>query len=329
MKVFLTGGSGLVGSHVAALLRARGDEVSALQRPGSDVAYLRSLGCRIVEGDVRECSKLLAPRMEGCDAVVHAAALIYAEMPWPRVRAVNVEGTGNVLRAARRAGVRRAVHVSSVAVYGNPPGPISEETPLDHPLGPADLYARSKREAEALAWELHEPGVFEVTVLRPPALYGERDRLFAPKLARMLRRPVVPLLGGGRNTVAVAYAGNVADAVVRALEGRGAGKAFNVTEDHPLTQRELLEGLARGLGLRPRFVTVPGGVVRFGAGVGDRLGIRIPGARDLSLGRVVRVALEDNPYPSERARRELGWDPPFEHAEALERTGAWLRERGF
>ena len=108
MRVFLTGGTGLIGSHVAERLRARGDEVVALHRQGSDAGFLRELRCTLVSGDVRDAPETLALGMRGCRAVVHGAALVYAEESWPRVHAVNVEGTKNVLRAAALAAAVRA-----------------------------------------------------------------------------------------------------------------------------------------------------------------------------------------------------------------------------
>lgn len=327
MRVFLTGGTGLVGSHLAEALRARDDSVVALQRPSSDTTFLETLGCEIARGDLADDPDRIARSVGSCTHAVHAAAWIYPDAPWPEVRAVNVVGAGNALRAAARAGAQLAVHVSSIAVYGNPPGPLDEESPTDAALRPGDLYARSKREAEAVARRVEEETGLTVTVVRPSAIYGERDRLLAPKVARLVRLPVVPLLGDGTNTVPVVYAGNVADALLRALDGPGAGGVFNLSRDHPLTQRGLVEGLAAGLGRSPRLLPVPAPVVRAGARLGDRLGLEIPGARDLSLSRVARLALEDNPYPSERARRVLGWAPPHEHPAALRRTGEWILSR--
>jgi len=200
-------------------------------------------------------------------------------------------------------------------------------TPLDGTILPDHHYGRSKRLAEDAAAEMHESGRIQVTVVRPSVVYGERDRLFAPNLARLLHIPVVPVMGRGDNTVPVVYAGNVAAGVVAALDGRGSGNAFNLALDHPLTQRELLEGLAHGLGCSPTLVSLPAGFVRMGARLADRAGRFVPGMRRLSGARVARLLLGENPYPSKRARDELGWRPPVSHEAALRRTGRWLLRR--
>jgi nucleoside-diphosphate-sugar epimerase len=330
MRVFLTGGTGLVGSHVAERLRLRGDEVVALAREDSDTRFLEQIGCLLARGDVRDTPEDLARAIEGADAVVHTAALVYARESWPRVRAVNVEGTAHVLEAAARAGVRNATHVSSVAVYGPVRPPIDEDTPTDAPLAATDLYARSKREAEAAARREAEEGGIRLTILRPSAVYGERDRLFAPRVARLVRMPVVPVIGSGDNLLPVVYAGNVAAAVERCLDrpAQTRVRVFDLGLDHPITQRGLLEGMARALGLEARIVHVPAPVVRTVAELGERLGLSVPGAGDLSLSRFTRLTLENNPYPSRRIRRALEWHPPFGHDEGLTRTGAWLGSPG-
>ena len=325
MKIFITGGTGLLGSHVAHRLRQDGHAVVALHRPGSDTTFLRDLGCELAEGDLGDTPDGHARRLDGCDALFHAAAHIYGGSSMASVGAVNVDGTLGLLQGANVAGVARVVHVSSVSVYGDPPAPITEDTPLDAPLRRVDYYGKTKRDGEAAARRFGSDHDLPVTVLRPPAIYGERDRLFVPKLVAILRQPVAFLLGSGNTRLAAVYAGNVADAVVRALQGRGEGGVFNVTEDVLTTQRTLYEGLAREMGWSPHFLSIPAGMARLGARVGDTLGIPIPGAKDLSLTRSVRLATEDNPYPSTRAREVLGWDPPFSLQEAVARTAAWLR----
>jgi len=324
MRVFLTGGTGLIGSHLAQELRSHGHEVVALHRRSADTLVLEETECELVEGDIRDEAGALAPRMEGCSHLVHGAALVYAGSAWPKVRAVNVDGTRNVFTAGRIAGLSHAVHVSSVAVYGTATGPVDEDSPTDSDLLPGDLYARSKREAEEVVCGIEEKRGFPVTIVRPAAVYGERDRLMAPALRDMLRLPLVPLLGPARNALPVVYAGNVAVAIRLALEAAQPATVYNVGLDHPLCQRDLMEWLAAGLGMSPRFVSLPAPLVRGAGEALARLGVRTPGAKHLPINRLTQLALSENPYPSLRAREELGWSPPFEHRPALERTGRWL-----
>lgn len=299
----------------------------ALHRPGSDTSYLKALGCTLSEGGLGDEPGRLALRIEGCRWAVHCAARVFSGKDWGEVQEANVEGTRNTLKAAARAGVLHSVHVSSVAVYGNATGTMDGTVALDGVIPPQNLYARSKRLAERAAAEIHEAGPMQVTIVRPSVIYGERDRLFAPMLARLLRFPVVPVMGRGDNTIPVVYAGNVAAGVVAALDGRGAGNAFNLAADYPVTQWELLEGLARVLGRAPIFVQMPGALVRALAQLADGAGSILPGVRRWSGARAARLVLGENPYASQRARDELDWRPVVTHESALRRTGRWLSHR--
>ena len=326
MRVFLTGGTGLLGSHLAEELRSRGHDVVALNRHGSDVAFLKAHGCTLVEGDVRNDIESLAQLMTGCTHLVHSAAIVYGGSSWPKVRAVNVDGTRRVLMAAVKAEIKFAVHVSSVVVYGIVDGTVTEDTPLDGQIHDGDLYARSKRQAEVIAREVEEKHGLPVSVVRPCGVYGERDRLTALTVAKFLRLPIVPLLGSGRNTIPVVYSGNVAHALRLVLEAARGGTTYDVGFDLPLSQRAMLEDLAVGLGRRPRFLATPSNLIRRGAQVLDRVGAFIPGVEHLSISRVAEFALGENPYVSRRLQEELGWDPPYRHKDALIRTGRWLTE---
>ena len=326
MRVFITGGTGLLGTHLVSELAALGHESVALCRDSADTSFLEAHGCSTVRGDVRDDVRDLANHMSLCSHVVHGAALVYADEGWSVIEAVNVAGTRNVLAAAAMAGIRQAIHVSSVAVYGTVAGPIDESASLETEVPTSDLYARSKRQAELVAREIERAEGLAVTVLRPSAVYGERDRLMAPTIADIVRLPRIPLFGPGDNTLPVVYAGNVASAIVAALEAGRGQVAYNVGLDHPLTQRELFEGLAAGLGISPRFVRLPAGLVRGAVSVLSTLGIGTPGAKHLPLERVSRLALGDNPYPSDRIRSDLGWTPRHAHSDALRRTGEWVAD---
>jgi 2-alkyl-3-oxoalkanoate reductase len=326
MRIFLTGGTGLVGSHVAERLRERGAEVVALVRPTSDRRFLSGLGAELVDGDVTAEVPFLAERMRGCQAVIHAAALLYRRAPWSEYHAVNVGGTARVLEAAEAAGVGRALHVSSVAVYGGGTAPIREDDWRARPVPAGDFYARSKRAAEELAWRHHDEGRLRITTVRPVVLYGERDRLFTPRLARLLRWAAVPVPGRGRNTIPVVYAGNAADGIVAALESEAAvGRAYNLSQDRPLTLRGLLEGFGRALGARVRLVPIPAGPLLALAGAAEALLGVLPGVPRVRLRRALRLVTRDNPYDPARARRELGWHGRADADEAFARTAAWLR----
>ena len=327
MRVFLTGATGLIGSHLAKYLVERGDDVVALVRPTSDTGFLDSLEVDLVHGDVSDRVERLCSAMDGCSHVVHAAALVYSGRGWDAVAAVNVEGTRRVLVAAAASGAQKAVNISSVAVYSGSALEYDQDSTPSREAGISNDYARSKREAEVVARQVERDTGLPVTTLRPSAVYGERDRLLGPAMERLLSSPVVPLFGPGDNTLPVVYAGNVAVAIGIILDSPGGRDSYDLGMDHPLSQKDFMYTLGLGMGRAPRFVRLPAFLVRSGALLLSRMGVSPPGAKHFSLERLARLALEDNPYLSRRAHRDLGWDPPFRHDEALRRTGRWLASR--
>jgi nucleoside-diphosphate-sugar epimerase len=325
VRVFLTGGTGGIGSHIAERLRADGHEIVALVRPASDRRFLERLGARLVEGDVCAPERYRGA-LRGCDAVVHAAAYVVQRARWEEYRRVNVEGTRYVLEAAAAAGVSRALLVSSVSVYGgltSPDGRVTEETPTDAPLPDDEVYARSKRMAEEVAWSLHRAGAIDLRVVRPSVNYGDRDRILVPRLARYLSLPVTFLVGRGDNTLPVIYLGNTADGAVLALtRPEASGRAYNLADDFPVTQRAFFEGLARAIGRRPRFLRLPAAAAYALGALFERLPFGLAEQVGLNRRRIAFL-VRPNPFVAERARRELGWAPRVPPEEAIRRAGAW------
>lgn len=325
--VYLTGGTGLVGSHVAEQLLARGHDVRALVREGSDVTHLERTGGELVIGDMTQSVDTLTRAMTGCDSLVHAAALVGVRATREHYRDMNVMGTRTILEAATRAGIRRVVHVSSVAVYGPIDGTVTEDRWQEVPIHSGAFYADSKRASEAEAWRFHDARGLQVTTVRPALIYGERDRHVAPRLGRLVRLPLLPLPDGGRHVPPLVYAGNVARGIAAALaRPESAGRAYNLAQDQDLPLRDFVRLLAEGLGLRtPRILDLPGAVIEAAARSVDALARRIPWLDLPGLTRSARLARRDNPYDSRRARSELDWSEVVPVQEALRRTATWLK----
>lgn len=328
----VTGATGLVGSHLVERLRAGGWTVRALTRnPSAARGALAALDAEPVAGDVLDAQSF-ADAARGCDAVVHAAALITARGGWDAYDATNVRGTRNAVAAARAAGAR-LLHVSSVAVYGAAArygqgvGGTSEDAALA-PLHPSAWYARSKRDAEEVALGAHRSGAIWATAVRPAVVYGRRDRQFVPRMARLALRGVVPVPGGGRTPLALVHAANVADAAVLALESEVAGgRAYNVANDFEVTASGFFHLAGDGLGRRVRVLPVPVALARAGEGVATAL-LRAAGAGALAdaLASSVDYVTRGNPFTSERARCELGWTPRVMPRDGVPDAFRWWKE---
>jgi nucleoside-diphosphate-sugar epimerase len=313
VTILVTGGSGMVGSHVIAALVARGDAVRALVRPAARPA-VAALGATAVEGDVTDPAASSAP----LDTFL----------------AVNVGGTRHALATARATGAR-LVHVSSVAAYGrtagdDPGARVAEDFPF-RKIWERDYYALSKRRAEEAVWEEVGRGGVAAVVIRPNVIYGEYDRLFSPRVVRAVRAGIVPQIGPGTNRLSCVYAGNVAAAIVLALDTpAAAGRAYNTTDDGPeaLSQRTFVDAFADALEVRVRRVRLPYVVARFVVDAWARWQtVARPGRYPGIGGSAVRFLAGENPYVAERARRELGWRPVVVPREAVRRTVAWVEGR--
>ena len=332
MRVFVTGGTGLLGRHVITALVVRGDAVTALSRSDRSDDDLRSLGAEPLRGDVRD-SAVLARGVEGADAVVHAAAIVLSDADWPAFLDTNVTPTVALARACARSR-RRLVHISSVAAYGRATtyagggGSVSEAFGLAAPITAGDHYARSKREAELAVWKAADEERLSAVALRPCVLYGEGDRAFTIRAARLLRFGVAPVIGGGRNALSAVYAGNVAVAVLAALDRPHVTGAFNVANDGRITVREFIEQFAAGLGVKAVLLPIPRALAWRAAQAADAVRRLVRPAQSVNLLKTaVQFLASENPYLSTKAERELGWRPAIAPADAARRTGQWFRDR--
>ncbi len=319
MRVFVTGGTGLVGEPVVRALVARGDAVTALVRSREAATAISKLGALPVLGTVEDPRTWDA--VTEVDGIIHSAALVASRTPWQTFFQINVEGTRLAAAAARRQRAR-LVHISSVAVYGRqaadePPGSRSEHAPLG-PLEVHDFYARSKRLAEEMVRSEVAVGL-EAVILRPCVVYGRGDRLFLPRMARAARFGWLPRIGAGNLPMAVVHAESVADAAVRALvTPRAASRIYQVTNDGEITLREFVAALAEGLGKRINTVPLPEPVaLAIAHGAQATLRVIGPGLYPGTITSAVRFWRGGNPYTSARAEKELGWKPSVAHRTAI------------
>ena len=332
MRVFLTGATGLIGRHILGQLRARGDEVVALSRsPASDTA-LTAAGAQPLRGDLGD-ETALEHGVSDCETVVHSAATILTHGgSWADFHATNVAPVETLAMLCAQRG-RRLVHLSSVAAYGRATtyhggaASVTEDFGLERPIFPGDHYARSKREGELALWRAAKQRGLSAVALRPCVVYGEHDRACAPRVVKMVRRGFAPLVGRGDNQLSVVYAGNVAQAVLGALDRPQVTGAFNVANDGGMTQRGFVTGFAEGLGVPLKLLAVPRDLAWGFAGVADAaMRLLRPGQSISLLKAAVQLLANDNPYVSARAERELGWQPATPPADAVRRTARWFRD---
>jgi nucleoside-diphosphate-sugar epimerase len=325
-RALVTGATGLVGSHIVDQLLRDGWDVRALVRTPNPELEVR--GVETARGDVLDADSF-ARAAAGRDVVFHTAAAITPSGGWEAYRGLNVDGTSNAIAAAERAGAR-LLQLSSVAVYG-PTGryrAVAGKTDEHAPLGPLPekaYYARSKRESEQLVLDAHAQGRIWATAVRPDVIYGNRDRQFVPRIARLLQRGVAPVIGGGRSTLAIVHAANVADGAIRAAMHDGAGgRAYNLANDFDVTVRDFFKLGAQGLGRSLRLISVPLPLANalFRAAM-TTLKVVTGGRSSVLSTASLSMVTRDNPFTSDRARRELGWAPAIRPEQSIPEAFRW------
>ena len=324
----VTGATGLLGSHIAERLVARGDRVRALARATSDTRFLLGIGAELIVGDLNDPASLRRA-VAGVDRVYHCAAKVGDWGRWREFQADCLDATRNLADAAVDAKVGRFLHISSTSAYGHPTEggpPVDESAPLGQNFWPIwDGYTRSKVEAERILWGLVADRGLPLSVIRPSWLYGERDRITLRRLVTRLRANKVPLIGPGDNPLSAVYAGNVADAAILAADDpASAGEAYNVTHQGQLTQREFLALLARAAGARPpaRSVSYP---LAFAVAFGfEAAGKALRRAKPPLITRYATWLMGRRvSYSTRKAEERLGWRPALGNEESIARSVAW------
>lgn len=329
-RALVTGATGLLGSHLVARLRARGDHVRALVRASSDTTFLDEQGVEPSQGDLLDV-RAVERALDGVDVVYHCAAKVGDWGSWSEFQVGCIDATRVLAEASAKAGVGRFVHVSSTSAYGHPRDreePIIESHPLGENIWALDYYTRSKVECERLLWRLAETDGLPLTVVRPSWIFGERDRTTIPRLIREFRWGRVSIVGKGDNPLSAVYAGVVADAMILAADDPGSvGEAYNVTSHSEITQREFLDTLADAVGVPRVTWRYPYWYAFYG---GYALELRERLLRNPRPPRVTRYGAwllgRRLSYSTEKARRMLGWTPALTYQEAIERTVAWFLE---
>ena len=256
--------------------------------------------------------------LEGVRGVVHLAARTHvlretATDPLAAYRKINVSGTERLARSAAAGGVRRLVFVSSVKVNGE----RTEERPFteDGAPRPEDAYGVSKWEAEQALFRIAAETGLEVVVLRPPLVYGPGVKGNFLRLMNLVARGVPLPLGAVDNRRSLVYTGNLAGAIIKALDApQAAGRTYLVSDGEDVSTPDLVRGLARALGAKPRLLSLPLAALGLAATLaGKRAEVaRLTGSLQVDSARI---------------RRELDWRPSFALTQGLELTAKWYLGR--
>lgn len=313
-RVVVTGANGFVGQPLCATLLAAGHKVRAVVRRDEALRALPEGAEAVVLPQLDESTDW-SEALSNADAVVHLVARTHvledkAADPLSAYRAVNIDLTEGLVRAAIAAGVKRFVFMSSIKAAGeNADAPYTETmTPQ-----PQDAYGVSKLEAEGRLLELTAGTDLAPVILRPPLVYGPGVKANFLRLMKALDRGLPLPLGAVRNARSMVFVGNLTSAVAAALaHPEAAGELFHVADKETLSTRELLLCLGERLGRPARLLPVPAGLLRLGGRALNK-----QGEMDRLLGSLT--------VATEKIQTRLGWSAPYSVQEGLEETVRWFR----
>ncbi len=325
-KILITGGTGFIGSTLAAALVSRGYTVSILRRASSDTSRVNGLDVRHCLGDVRDAESLRA-HVRGHDTVFHTAAMISFWKPRRgEMTDINVNGTRSVVDACLAEGVNRLVHTSSIAAIGRPrePGSCADETSAFNWAKRNNGYKASKHAAE----EVVRGGIgrgLDAVIVNPGVVIGPGDTAFnGGQIIRSVVRGLALFYPkGGMNVV---YVNDVVNGMIAAADRGVCGERYILGGEN-VTHREAFTVTAQVTGGRPPFLPIPVSGVRAGARLFDLWGA-VTGREPMLTSELVSGAGLFNWYSSDKAARDLGYTiTPFR--EAIRLTYEWYRREKY
>ena len=308
MKVFVTGATGFIGGYVARQLRDRGDEVVCLVRNPEKASKLDELGCTLASGDLGD-REALRTAMEGCDGVIHAAAVYEVGIPksqHPAMYEANVVGTENVLQAAKGAGVAKIVYVSTCGAFGNTHHQVVDES-YEHPGKEyTSYYEETKVGAHKVAKRMMAEGL-PCAIVQPGGVYGPGDTSQLADLLEQFLAGKLPLIPFPDLGICLAHVEDTAAGIVLALDKGKAGETY-VIAGSPTTMRDAIGALAKATGKKPPKRAMPTALMKAMTPIGPLVGKLMgqpPNLREL-------ITSADNVTfwaTNEKAVRELGFAP--------------------
>ena len=309
MKVFVTGGTGFIGGEVARLLRDRGDDVVCLVRSPEKASKLTEIGCDVVAGDLVDADAIRSG-LEGCDGLIHAAAVYEVGIPdsqRPAMYEANVTGTEVVMRAALEAKVPKVVHVSTVGAFGNTHHNVVDES-YEHPGREFTSYyeetkVESHRIVKRMIAEEGLPGV----IVQPGGVYGPGDTSQVADLLDQFLAGKLPLIPFPDLGVCLTHVEDIATGILLALDKGRVGETY-VISGPVTTMREAIEVVAGITGKKAPKRAVPVPLLKALTPVGPLVGKMM--GQPPNLREMIKSADGVTFWAThEKATKELGYSP--------------------
>lgn len=323
MKALVTGANGFTGSYMVKNLLKNGYTVRGLVRKSSNLDLIKDLEIELVYADLAK-DELSNEIMDGIDVVYHVGAAFRIEgVPESYFWDVNVKGTKKLLEAAKKAGIKKFIHCSTVGVQGDIKNPPAKET---HPNNPGDYYQESKLEGEKLALDFFKTEGLKGTVVRPVGIYGPGDTRFL-KIFKFINNGKFRMIGDGNVLYHLTFVEDLVEGFRLAGESEEANnEIFTIGGDGYLTLSELVEKIANILNKPTSKKSIPVWPVWI-AGAMCELICKPFGISPPIYRRRIDFFIKDRAFDITKAKTILGYNPTTTLEEGLARTAAWYKEK--
>ena len=326
MKVLVTGGTGFTGKALVKRLIDSGHQVVAMDyKEGIKTDEIAKWGAEVVIGSVTD-TETVNRVVKGVDVVHHlAAAFRELDVPNSYYEDVNIQGTVNVLNAAKQEGVKRFIYCSTCGVHGNVENPPASETA---PIKPADYYQRTKYEAEPLVLAEHDSDM-QTLVVRPAAIYGPGDPERFGMIFRRVNKGVFPIFGDGKALYHPLYIDNFVDVLETVLQpGMGDGEVYLIADEEYVEIEQLVKRVAKAMGKEVKLPHYPFLPLSIAGHVMEKLCQPFKITPPI-FPRRVDWYRQNRAFDISKAKKDLGYRPRVGLDEGLRLTAEWYIAGGY
>lgn len=319
-SLLITGIGGFIGFRTAELALQRGIKVRGLQRSLSKAQKAQQLGAEVTIGSVTDFAAAQTA-CQGMDMVLHTAAIAKEGGTLSDFRAINVDGAVTMAKAAKAAGVKAFVHLSSVMVYGfKYPELVTEDGIL---RGEENPYCQTKIESEEALLTLHNPPHFNVIIIRAGDVYGPGSFHWTVRPLLLMRKGLFILANKGRGAINHLYIDNLVDAIFLTLEKESYGEVFNITDGQQTSWKVFFMKLA-DIARLPPPISLPARMVKALIHLRCLYQQALRKTPDL-LPESVDFITRPYAYSIAKARTQLGYEPKINLEEGMQHIQAWLK----
>ena len=316
MNIFVTGASGFVGGAAVAHLKAN-HQIIAMSRSEVSDEKIRNLG---VEPARSMLGNVTVEQLAGCEIVIHCAAYVEEWGPYSTYERINVQGTKQLLEVAKKAGVKRFIHISTEAslFYGQHMRNVDETTPLaTHSPFP---YSKTKALAEITVNEANDPdNQFSTIILRPRLIWGPGDQTVLPVILKMAAENKFAWVDGGKIQTSTTHIQNLVHAIELALTAGGAGETYFVLDGESQTFRDFMSAYAKTAGTDLGERSVPGWFARTLANILEPLWrlLRVKSAPPITR-FAAYIMSRDGTMTDEKAQNKMNYSPVINIQDGLQ-----------